>query len=300
MSIRNNNVIFLKYFTAPNFGDALSPYLLKELSGMEVKDKTLTFQSIWEYLFYVVECIIKREYYGLKLIEMPWNKVLIAVGSMLKYSKKNNQVWGCGFMNFGESCQGGIIYAVRGKLSNDRLKELGLICKDVVLGDPALLLPLIVASPLKLKKKYKIGLIPHYKETEWFYNKFKDQKIIDLRTRNIQRVVEEICSCEYILSSSLHGLIVSHAYGIPALWVRNKESMDTDGFKFLDYFSSVGIKNYVPYDINSIDFCYEGIIEDLFINNKSQTLIQLSLKEIQKSLLKVAPFDLCNKYQILY
>lgn len=149
MGIRNNNVIFLKYFTAPNFGDALSPYLLKELSGMEVKDKTLTFQSIWEYLFYVIKCIINREFYGLKLIEMPWHKVVIAVGSMLKFSKKNSQVWGCGFMNFGESCEGGKIYAVRGKLSNDRLKELGVICEDVVLGDPALLLPLIV-PPLKI------------------------------------------------------------------------------------------------------------------------------------------------------
>lgn len=288
-----SKVINLRYFIAPNFGDALSPWLLKELTNYEIRDKNLILKNVKETVLFIIRCIINREYYKLKEIAMPWDKVVLAVGSMLKYSSHNCHVWGSGFMNYGETCSGGRIYAVRGNLSATKLKELGIITSDVLLGDPALLLPLII--PSRSSKYHKIGLIPHYKETETFIKKFKGEKIIDLRTKNILKVIDEISQCEYILSSSLHGLIVAHSYGIPALWICDKKPMDTDGFKFKDYFSSVGIRSYIPIDVNNISMRNDDI-ETLFFNKKKQALIQFSLKEIQKELLSVAPFKLNEKY----
>ncbi|MFW8205226.1 hypothetical protein ACOIC8_27960, partial [Klebsiella pneumoniae] len=87
----------------------------------------------------------------------------------------------------------------------------------------------------------------HLKDYDYFKNKYrsnKNIKVIDLKTKDIEFVVDEIISCEYILSTSLHGVIVAQAYDIPTLWIKHND-INTDGIKFYDYFDSVGIK---PYD----------------------------------------------------
>lgn len=51
-------------------------------------------------------------------------------------------------------------------------------------------------------------------------------------------VIDQIYSCQSILSSSLHGLICADAYNIPNLWLKQK--LNEGDFKFLDYFASQG------------------------------------------------------------
>ena len=52
-------------------------------------------------------------------------------------------------------------------------------------------------------------------------------------------VIDQICSCERILSSSLHGLIVSDAYQIPSCWIELTGKISGGYFKYYDYASSV-------------------------------------------------------------
>lgn len=59
-------------------------------------------------------------------------------------------------------------------------------------------------------------------------------------------------SCKKIVSSSLHGLIVSDSYKIPNRWVSFSDQIAGGTFKFLDYFSSVNREETVPISIQSI------------------------------------------------
>jgi hypothetical protein len=77
-------------------------------------------------------------------------------------------------------------------------------------------------------------------------NKDPNIKIINLMHSNIEEVTDAIYSCKRIVSSSLHGVIVSQAYGIPAIWTKLSNKLSGDGVKFDDYFLSVGIKPYQP------------------------------------------------------
>ena len=66
-------------------------------------------------------------------------------------------------------------------------------------------------------------------------------------------LINELCSCKMIISSSLHGLILSDAYNIPNVWIKIEYSLGgKDYFKYNDYFLSVGRTETLPIDIKEI------------------------------------------------
>ncbi|MER0133036.1 hypothetical protein MBP13_000345 [Klebsiella pneumoniae] len=141
-----------------------------------------------------------------------------------------------------------------------------------------------------------MGIIPHLKDYDYFKNKYrsnKNIKVIDLKTKDIEFVVDEIISCEYILSTSLHGVIVAQAYDIPTLWIKHND-INTDGIKFYDYFDSVGIKPYDGFED------YESLINDYesaFVKHANISKITTDLKKMQDNLLSVAPFPVLDKFK---
>ncbi|KEQ28195.1 hypothetical protein N180_00730 [Pedobacter antarcticus 4BY] len=284
--------INLIYWDSDNFGDALSPLLIQELSGIQTQHKLSPLSR------YNVRVLFKRlskyELYRLKSIIFPWQKTLLCVGSIMSWGKRKSDIWGSGFMNKCDSFKGGKTFAVRGKLTDRKLIEEGFNGCSVY-GDPALLLPLWIEP--KHEKHYKLGIVPHWHEVDYFLENYKDKyHIIDLRTRDIEKVVKEIMACEYVLSTSLHGVIVAHAYNIPSLWIK-KGYIDTDGFKFNDYFSSVDIPFYDGLSNIEEILDSEDNWKSYFEEHKSKMLINNLLSEIQSGLLKSAPFPLKAKYK---
>ena len=75
-------------------------------------------------------------------------------------------------------------------------------------------------------------------------------KIIDIQSEGVEQFVIDILSCENILSSSLHGLILAEAYGIPTCRVVFSEKILGGDFKFYDYYSGVGIHQMETFNIH--------------------------------------------------
>jgi len=178
--------------------------------------------------------------------------------------------------------------SIRGPLSRKRILELGYEC-PAVYGDPALLLP-IYYQP-KVDKKYTLGIIPHITDLEIVKKLFgqrKDVSIIDFNTNDIEKTTSEILSCDHILSSSLHGVIVAHAYQIPAVQVKFSDHIYGDGVKYHDYLLSVSLNTYQPVFIEKEIEVNEAVT--MIKNHESSLPSQQVIHNLQQGLLAVCPF----------
>lgn len=243
-----------------NFGDELNSFIIKSLTGKNIER---------------VKFIPRR---------LASKKVNLCIGSIISGANKNCNVWGSGIISSTSKINCSNFYAVRGPRTQDRMKQLGII-PPLTIGDPALLTPLFYDIPQK--KIYEIGIIPHYTE----FDILKLQKwpnwisLIDV-TSPVLEVVNEIRKCNYILSSSLHGIIVSHAYNISAAWIKlSNDRIIGDNVKYHDYFESVGIYNHksVEYKPDTLTCSmidkFEFVIPDTNL-----------IKQIQSNLIQINPF----------
>lgn len=284
-----------------NFGDELNPYLIEKLSGItpkhiEIKHlynnpiktlKSIT-RAVWGAQISVGEAMILLKYGFMKNPQ-----IILGIGSVLHLKRKTGyDVWGSGIISKFTRFEDGNFLAVRGKYTQQKCAELGYNVPEV-LGDPALLLPLVFQP--NSKKSYKIGIIPHMQHfSELSQLNSKDLLVINLLD-DIEKIVDEICSCELTLSTSLHGIIVSHAYEIPSLWVNfkeNKQALYGDNIKFKDYFSSVDMAEYdfaliSAHDLNNLS----EFVTKINTTYRENLLIEGDvLSIIQQQLLSVAPF----------
>ena len=221
------------WWESKNWGDALNPVLIRLLSGKRPI-------AVNEYTFN----IRRRPVYAV-------------IGSILdiipRHYIKNTVIWGPGFIQESGKISGvpEKVCAVRGPLSRNNLIKQGIKCPDVF-GDPALLYPRLYEPDISAK--YLLGIIPHYVDkNNQNVRKFEalpEVKIIDIENP-INDVIDQICSCRYIASSSLHGIIAADSYRIPSTWLEFSEGVAGSGFKFMDYFGSVGRTDEMPLKVNN-------------------------------------------------
>ncbi|MBP0495698.1 polysaccharide pyruvyl transferase family protein [Pararoseomonas indoligenes] len=174
-----------------------------------------------------------------------------AIGSHLSKSNANWTVWGTGFIDSADTIKAAPreIAAVRGPLSRRKLQELDVDCPEIF-GDAAIFFPCMHQPPREVR--WELGVIQHVREAGVVplpaQDEFLSVKVIDI-TGELTAVIDEITSCRRIVSSSLHGIIASHSFGVPATWVKFSDKPVGDGFKFKDYWASVGrfdIEPFIP------------------------------------------------------
>ena len=259
-----------------NFGDALSPYIVQKVSGKEVVKADLSQRKLFSFeeIYFAIGSILHR----------------IPTASRLSlYSKKTN-VWGSGIVGEKSYVQEANFYAVRGPKTRAKLLKLGYKVPEVY-GDPALLLPRFYYP--ETPKKYAYGIIPHYVDYEFVKSHLKCSNVLVINLlESIETVVKDILSCDRTISSSLHGVIVSHAYGIPSIWSIFSDKVYGEGFKFHDYFESVGIKDGrgTPMNNQDLNSLTGEKLNKIFGKLERIALPKIDLDELLNKLLENKPF----------
>ena len=189
---------------------------------------------------YFNKVLIDKMYYCLCKSVKDTNPDIALCGSLLTHPMLTNckYIVGCGLQNsktIANNKQESYI-AVRGRLTMERLNKNNISTTNIKFVDPGLMVSKIY--DLKdISKKYKIGIIPHYIDEDMIKEKYKEYKIISMKTTDILSICRQIKECDIILSSSLHGIIFSHSLGIPAYHIELNPLQEMDNFKFRDYYS---------------------------------------------------------------
>lgn len=197
-----------------NFGDLLSSYLIERFTGLS---------SEWSSpeQAQMVMC-------GSILEHLPtlWRGTIAGAGKLHEFSQI--------------PLPNARILALRGPLTARGIKG------SYVLADPGLLADELVDIP---EKKYELGIVPHWTDHSLEHTpmfKKYSPRIIRVEDGPLD-VIKQIGECKKIVSSSLHGIILADAFGIPRrieIPPRSLSHPHQEGglFKWHDYSSSLGLK----------------------------------------------------------
>lgn len=285
-------IIKIKYILTKLYVIVRRPIIVTGYFFFENK-KLLNYNFGDDLAFHLLSGLTGKKVYAEPQLGVYGMTKLASIGSILGFAiTRNTLVWGSGFISTEDKViKPQKICAVRGPLTMHKYLENGIYCPEIF-GDPALLLPYIY-SP-KVTKKYKVGIIPHYVDYDLpFVKKFREchPDILFIRMNNYtnwQEVINQILSCEKIASSSLHGLIVSDAYGIPNVRVVFSDSIVGGDFKYKDYYYGVGRDFFEP-----IDWKKEILLDDFFEACENYKVIHYN----PKYLLASFPYKLLEKYR---
>lgn len=237
--------------------------------------------------FVTVEYMLEKK--GLTLDSwVPKRRHMNSVGSNIFSSYQSSTIWGSGVHNEPNSFmlyQSNLfrkldIRAVRGPLSRKVLLQYGHKCPEVY-GDPAILMPFIY-NPQKINELSGGGLlvIPQFATERKFRANHPEIKVVSMNTNDYKMVVDAIVSCDKVITSSLHAIILADAYGIPSALYRGlNKRVD---FKYLDYYYSTG-----RYDIHIADTFEEAC--------QMEPLPLPDLTSLQKGIMDAFPYDLWEK-----
>lgn len=188
-----------------NFGDVLGPALVNHFTKKEIifaepeHSSLVTIGSISEHL--------PNGYEG----------TLAGIGMARSKTRKN-------FANAD-------VLAVRGRLTLDRINTT----QEPILADPGLI-AIDLVKDLNLEKRYDCGIISHYSD----HTRYSFSNSININILSpIEDVIMQAAQCKNIISSSLHGIVLADALGVPRMW-KKYNRVQGNGFKFEDYASSIG------------------------------------------------------------
>jgi hypothetical protein len=257
-------MVRISYADVPNMGDLLNVLIARDYFNCDVEnssslkaDLSGIGSGLGEYTLTSSEKIhrkLKKKIYG-KL-----------------YPKVN--VWGTGFI---EDKEFGYFYrkemtfnAVRGQLTKAKVEKMLNKKLDIAIGDGGILASELIKE--ELPKEFEVGIIPHFKEQDHevftkLTNKFNNSVVIDLRDDPYE-VIKAIGKCKFILSSSLHGLIVADSFHIPNHHIVVTDKLMGDGFKFDDYYSSYDLPHIFT---NVVDDGIDKLTSEFIVENYKLT-----------------------------
>jgi pyruvyltransferase len=191
-----------------NFGDMMTPLLLRYFSGVKARWAPLAQADI------------------------------VVTGSLLHHipARWQGTVAGVGLLrdDLPVHLRDATVLALRGPLSAAHVPG------DYALGDPGLLADEFIPYP---EKRYDLGVLPHWTDRQLHLNPiFSRYRPLVLNPGDKPlKVIKQIGQCRKLVTSSLHGMILADAFGIPRRFETTERFTLDTLFKFHDYSASIDL-----------------------------------------------------------
>ena len=227
------------------------------------------------------------QYYGLN----PGKRVkktrhLYAIGSILFFENQDATVWGTGAIAEQPMNISTLIHqkwmrrldvrAVRGPKTREQLLNIGIRCPEIY-GDPAVIMPLVYTPQKKKKSPYTL-VISHYRDNRELSRECADTLCINMLGEKWEEKIDLIASADRVISSSLHGVILAEAYGVPAFLL--KPTPEFNLFKYEDYYLGTG-RTHLPV-VSCVEEGLQSVVQ----------IEQPDIPAIQQRLINSFPKDL--------
>jgi len=204
--VEESEIVLLHWVNSnDNFGDAISPLIVRHVAGVEPR---YTSGDIAE-------------------------PHLFAIGSMIQVANPFTVVWGTGTLHWHIHVnRHADIRMVRGPLTYAAVRASGVKCPDIW-GDPAAFIRELFPPQSSPSRDWCI--VPHYREAP-----LPDVPGVAVVSPLLppEEFCRQLCQHRFVLSSSLHGLIAAHAFGLKAAWIKLSNHPLGDDTKFRDYLLS--------------------------------------------------------------
>ncbi len=217
-----------------NFGDDLSPLVLAHATGQSVEPATIADCDVIGLGSLLQECVKPARIARLTLRRLS--------------GRPRPLVWGTGLI----SNRRAVLTMRHLRVLAVRGPETAAACglgATLPMGDPGLIVAGMM-QPRRHPPRHALGLIAHYadeKSPELAAARAALPKALQIPVdAPAMEVVAAIADCAVILSSSLHGLIVADALGIPNARLHFTDRVQGGDFKFLDHAASVGRPPLLP------------------------------------------------------
>lgn len=225
-------------------GKSVPLRLAEEFGGRKTSAVELVYwtpgageQNFGDYLSSVIVTKILADA-GLFLSQaVPRPARLLAIGSILHMARDGDTVWGSGVNGLMKVERHRFtrldVRAVRGPRTRDFLQERGIAVPEVY-GDPGLLIGHLLPHWHGTVKTRRYAFVPNMHDLP--LTRGWPNVVSPFDPWNL--CIDEIVRSEFVIASSLHGLVIAEAYGIPARYVRLSE---TEGlFKYEDHVLGTG------------------------------------------------------------
>lgn len=202
-----------------NFGDWLSPYIFKKISGRGIE--------------------------FVNPVRGGGEPHYLSVGSIGKFAKPSSILMGVGVSRNDATIDSDArVVSLRGPRTGFIVESSGGSDPGMY-GDPAILLPKLFI-PEGVAKTGKVGLIRHFTHLPLelsLPSQVEEVSIFASSPSEIEAFIRKLHEFDYVVSSAMHGFIVCQAYGIPCALVTfegGEGSVHGDGLKYGDYFEGIG------------------------------------------------------------
>ncbi len=207
-----------------NFGDLIGPWMVEMMSGRPVRN--------------VMGRRLEPDAVG-----------LATVGSLIQtFDRPGLEVWGSGSIRHISKARAERlkpmrprrIHALRGRKTLWYVRHrLGWEAPEVF-GDPAVLLPRLYQPKPRPDVAGKTAIVAHYVHKPTLGGLSRDRfHWVDVQD-DPDSVIDQIAAADRVISSSLHGLIIASAYGVPWVWLSvGDEPLSGGRFKFEDHFTTL-------------------------------------------------------------